>query len=145
MTANFINRAFGRASLRGVDRVRHAALAAATGSKQYAAGIWPLDLGGYVGGARTRGTRLAIGLRAGSPPQRESWVGVIRGWQLTKAADFDDCLSTLRVLALHASCRLPDLSPVKRISNIDHCRITSPCYIEGRVSVVESARETRSA
>ena len=38
MIANFINRAFGRVSLRGVARVRHAALTAATGSKQCAAG-----------------------------------------------------------------------------------------------------------
>ena len=38
MIANFINRAFGRVSLRGVARVRHEALTAATGSKQYAAG-----------------------------------------------------------------------------------------------------------
>ena len=35
MIVNFINRAFGRVSLRGVARVRHAALTAATGSKQY--------------------------------------------------------------------------------------------------------------
>jgi len=40
MTANFINCAFGRVSLRGVARVRHrhAAFTAATGSKQHAAG-----------------------------------------------------------------------------------------------------------
>ena len=38
MIANFVNRAFGRVSLRGMARVRHAALTAATGSKQYAAG-----------------------------------------------------------------------------------------------------------
>ena len=38
MIANFINRSFGRVSLRGVARVRHAALTAATGSKQYTAG-----------------------------------------------------------------------------------------------------------
>ena len=38
MIVNFINCAFGRVSLRGVARVRHAALTAATGSKQYAAG-----------------------------------------------------------------------------------------------------------
>jgi len=38
MIANFINRAFGRVSLRCVARVRHAALTAATGLKQYAAG-----------------------------------------------------------------------------------------------------------
>jgi len=33
MIANFIDRAFGRVSLRGVARVRNAALTAATGSK----------------------------------------------------------------------------------------------------------------
>ena len=38
LNANFINRAFGLVSLRGVARVRHAALTAATGSKQYDAG-----------------------------------------------------------------------------------------------------------
>ena len=38
MIPNFINRTFGRVSLRGVTRVRHEALKAATGSKQYAAG-----------------------------------------------------------------------------------------------------------
>ena len=38
MIANFINRAFSRVSLRGVARVRYAALTAATGSKQYTAG-----------------------------------------------------------------------------------------------------------
>ena len=38
MIANFISRAFGRVSLRGVTRVRHAALTAPTGSKQYTAG-----------------------------------------------------------------------------------------------------------
>jgi len=38
MIANFISLAFGRVSLRGVARVRHAALTAATGLKQYAAG-----------------------------------------------------------------------------------------------------------
>jgi len=38
MIANFINRTFGRDSLRGVARVRHVALTADTGSKQYAAG-----------------------------------------------------------------------------------------------------------
>ena len=38
MIASFISRAFGRVSLRGVARVRHAAFTAATGSKQYAAG-----------------------------------------------------------------------------------------------------------
>ena len=38
MTANFMNRAFGWVCLRGVDRVRHAALTSATGSKQHAAG-----------------------------------------------------------------------------------------------------------
>ena len=36
--ANFIDRAFGRVSFRGVARVRHAALTAATGWKQYDAG-----------------------------------------------------------------------------------------------------------
>jgi len=38
MIANIIDRAFGRVSLRGVARVRHAALTTATGSKQYTAG-----------------------------------------------------------------------------------------------------------
>jgi len=38
MIANFISRAFGRVSLRGVARVRHSALIDTTGSKQYAAG-----------------------------------------------------------------------------------------------------------
>ena len=38
MIANFINRAFGRVSLRGVARVRHAALTVVTGLKQYTAG-----------------------------------------------------------------------------------------------------------
>ena len=38
MTANFINCAFGPVSLCGVAWVRHAALAAATGSKQYTSG-----------------------------------------------------------------------------------------------------------
>ena len=38
MIANFISRAFGRVSLRGVARVRHAALTAAMGSNQYYAG-----------------------------------------------------------------------------------------------------------
>jgi len=32
---------------------------------------WPLDLGGYAGGARPRGTRLAIGLAQGG----FTWVG----------------------------------------------------------------------
>ena len=36
MIANFINLAFGQVSLRGVARVRHAALVAHTGSKHYA-------------------------------------------------------------------------------------------------------------
>jgi len=38
MIANYIYRAFGRVSVRGVDRVRHVALTAAMGSKQCAAG-----------------------------------------------------------------------------------------------------------
>ena len=38
MIADFISSAFGRVSLRGVGRVRHAALTAAMGSKQYATG-----------------------------------------------------------------------------------------------------------
>jgi hypothetical protein len=38
MIVSFINRAFGRVSLRGVAWVRHVALSAATGLKQYAAG-----------------------------------------------------------------------------------------------------------
>jgi len=38
MITNFINRASGRVSLRGVARVRHAAFTASTGSKQYTAG-----------------------------------------------------------------------------------------------------------
>jgi len=38
MIANFNSRVFGRVSLRGVARVRHAALTAAMGSKQYATG-----------------------------------------------------------------------------------------------------------
>ena len=37
MISNFINLAFGQVSLRGVARVRHAALTAATGSKKYTA------------------------------------------------------------------------------------------------------------
>ena len=35
MISNFINRSFGGVSVRGVARVRHAALTAATDSKQY--------------------------------------------------------------------------------------------------------------
>ena len=55
--ANFINRAFGWVSLRGVARVWHAALTASTVSKQHA---------GMRGGG-TRGTRLATGdWRSGS-------------------------------------------------------------------------------
>ena len=54
MIANFINRAFGRVSLRGVARVRHAALTAATGSKQYAAG--------HSSSAVVRGGRERVGL-----------------------------------------------------------------------------------
>ena len=38
LIASFINRAFGRVSLRGLARAQHAALTAATGSKQHAAG-----------------------------------------------------------------------------------------------------------
>ena len=45
--------------MRGVVRVRHAALRASTGSKQLR--CWPLELDGRVGGARTRGTRLVTG------------------------------------------------------------------------------------
>ena len=50
MIANFINRAFGRVSLRGVARLRHAALTAATGSKQYAAGQLDGRAGGQLDG-----------------------------------------------------------------------------------------------
>ena len=43
MIANFIKRAFGRVSLRGVARVQHASLTAARGSEQYTAGHYAWD------------------------------------------------------------------------------------------------------
>jgi hypothetical protein len=46
VVAGFMNRAFGRASLRGVARVRHAALAAATGSAQYSGRFSAADVHG---------------------------------------------------------------------------------------------------
>jgi len=74
--ASFINRAFGRVSLRGLARAQHAALTAATGSKQHAAGR--LTSVGTRGGAGTCGTRLLIGLRAAqcgftSPARALGW------------------------------------------------------------------------
>ena len=61
MIANFINRAFGRVSLRAVARVRHEALTAATGSKlfvlclAFAVCCWPLDLDEYAGSRERAG------------------------------------------------------------------------------------------
>ena len=78
MIPNFINRTFGRVSLRGVTRVRHEALKAATGSKQYAAGH------SASMGIRGGGERVGLDWRPGSGrvhlPQRESWGGAILGW-----------------------------------------------------------------
>ena len=69
MIANFIKRAFGRVFLRrGVARVRHAALTAATGSKlfvlclAFAVCCWPLDLDGYAGSRE----RVGLDWRPGS-------------------------------------------------------------------------------
>ena len=61
MTANFINRAFGLVSLRGVARVRHEALTAVSHGLK-AARCWPLDLGGYAGGQE----RVGLDWRPGS-------------------------------------------------------------------------------
>ena len=75
----------------------------------------PKSPGENGAGARARGTRLAIGLRAGSPPERERWTGVVRSWagSWTKAADFGYCssLSTLRVCIDLGARELPDLPP----------------------------------
>ena len=79
MTASFINRAFGRFSLHGVARVRHASLTAAKGYKQHAA-----DQSSSTGMRGGENAWDSIGDRAqgGSSPKRESWGGAIPGRQL---------------------------------------------------------------
>ena len=88
LIANFtyINRAFGRVLLRGVAR---SGSGPARGSHSCYV-LWARSNSLLAtrarrecGGPRTRGTRLATGLRPGSPPQRERWGGAIPGWQLT--------------------------------------------------------------
>ena len=80
MIANFINRALAGSTyaallgsntrLSQLPRARSSILRATRPQR-------------VCGGPRTRRTRLAIGLRAGSLPQRENWGGAIPGWQLT--------------------------------------------------------------
>ena len=57
VVAGFINLAFGRASLRGVARARHAALAAVTGSGRFAHGPWMADVHGAENAWGTSGGR----------------------------------------------------------------------------------------
>jgi len=61
MIANFIKRAFGRVSLRGVARVQHASLTAARGSEQYTAGHYAWD----STGDRAQGGLTSPSMRAG--------------------------------------------------------------------------------
>ena len=77
MIANFINinRAFGSVSLRGVARVRQAALAAATGSKKNAAGH--SSSAGMRGGENAWGS---TGDRAQGGFASSVSAGVVRSW-----------------------------------------------------------------
>ena len=79
MIVSFINRAFGRVSLRGVAWVRHVALSAATGLKQYAAGH-----SSSTGIGHARGGRERVGLdsRSSSGLVHHPGVsaGLVRSW-----------------------------------------------------------------
>jgi len=85
MIANFINRAFGRISLRGVARVRHVALKAKSPQGLEAVRCWPLELGRYVyvGGRERVGLdwRPGSGRVLTSPAQAPGWC--VPDWQLT--------------------------------------------------------------
>jgi hypothetical protein len=61
VVAGFVNRAFGRASLRGVARARHAALAAVTGSGRFAHGPGRADVLGAENAWDTSGDRACGG------------------------------------------------------------------------------------
>jgi len=69
MIANLINRAFGRVSLRGAARVRHAALIAATGSKQYTSGH-----------STSAGMRGAEDAWDSTGDQAQGGCGAVLGW-----------------------------------------------------------------
>jgi len=88
----------------------------ARGSHSYhgleVAHCWPLDHGGYAGGARTHGTRLATGLRLSPgwvlhPPSASAGVARSRipGWQLRMTLNSHrGGLFTIGLVRLHASC-----------------------------------------
>jgi len=77
-TSNFINRAFGRVSLRGVSRVRHAAFKAAAGSKQHTAFHSSSALNKRAGGRGHVGVEWRWGSGSGRVHLPGAHAGVVR-------------------------------------------------------------------